>query len=499
MSTEFLESVRALDRALADYARENPHVMPYSVLQESDGVESIVSGEAAALWEELATAAPTDGLVHHHLAVIRHGAAFQALDQGEHSAAAIADWEAGLQHWRNVVESDELWDHLTAVWSQRRDSAKGEKLAGRLLDVDLRAFRKALPAQLLKIHVDIIQATLYSNPDAARAHVRLIRESGFDNHRIREAMNQVYSLCVGGRMRGEPDQAIEATEAYLQIDPDSTRALQDRLRIAIRICEDKSQDFSHRTGAMKAAIGRAKTLQNKSRQQDARADGTCDVLRDYFLTWATLCNSRGVQMPDTGKKSNDLFREAFELLEQACTWERTGVSARSLFVTVSMNIAKTCSDTIKQSAKLLKRATTRFPKDARLHLALAHVQLYDGDAAAAEQSITTGERMNQHTMDHEANKELAELRQLVSLVRDFGSMKVVDLVSESVQLMEQRKWNAALAKLNGAFKAQNGFCEGTLRIVERMFVCHENTGNTDGQRMCQMLHQTVRAKLSERA
>ena len=73
----YLKNLTELSTALDDYADENPHVLPYAMLEEASGESAILHQDAEKLWDEIAQRLPEDGLTQHHLAVIRHASAFR--------------------------------------------------------------------------------------------------------------------------------------------------------------------------------------------------------------------------------------------------------------------------------------------------------------------------------------------------------------------------------------------------------------------------------------
>lgn len=490
---DYLASVRRLNSSLEEYAREHPHVVPFSLLEEATDEARILNPDAAILWQEIAQTMPDDGIAQHHLALIRHGMAFRSLDLGQHDEESIANWKAGLHHWRTVLQNDDLWNHLTSIWTARRDSRKGEKLAERLLEVDLHAFRRALPEQLLAIHVQIIQDTIASSPDAAKAHIKLIRDSGFADREIRDAVNQVYKRTVGARKDGAPDQAVAALDAYLSIDPHSTRALHDRLRVAIRICSDTSVGYDSSVAAMKAVQEQARTLKKLVEPNDVDYDRSMDVLREYHLEWGRRCNQRALQMDDD-TKANALYREAFRLVDQACDFERTGVSAKRLLWTLADNMAFKCSDSTSQAARLLDEAIEKYPNQARLVLARARVRLYEGEFTRAIRDVEQAEQLNRLTMDPEVTKGITDIRQDAEDAREFGSMTSLYLFYEACGLMNKGDWHAAVEKLTASRAAQPRENKATIKLIEHLFLCYEKTFDSRGKEQCANDYHRLKAR-----
>lgn len=473
----FLDNLKELSTALDDYANEHPHVIPYAMLEEAKGESAILHEDAEKLWDEIAQRLPDDGLTQHHLAVIRHASAFRSLHRDQHDAEAREQWLAGLRHWKKVIDCDDFWNHLTEVWTARRDSEKGEKLAERLLSVDLQAFRRALPTQLLKVHVEIIQASISGNPDAARIHIGLIRKSGFPEAATSEAVNLVYKMVVGSRKDGDPDQAIQAIEDYLKIDSGSRRALQDRLDVAIRICKDKARSIQSRISAMKAAQSKAELLKSNSKPTDSDRDRVFETLREFYLTWAKECDDEAWNAYKNDRSSNELFRDALERAGQACEFEKTGVRAQTLYREVTWSVAITCYQNISPAAAAVKAAQAKFPKHAAGHVALARVQLCQGNDSAARTSLSAAETKNQAQFDSDVNSKISALRDLMGHASEFGSFVTIEYVLASQGCTERSDWRGSLRNLEAAKRAQPRDMKSTIEILGRMHNCYKMLGD----------------------
>lgn len=491
---EYLNNLKELSTALDDYADQHPHVLPYALLEESKGESAILHEDAEKLWDEIAQRLPDDGLAQHHLAVMRHASAFRLLKRDQHGPEARERWLAGLKHWKRVIDSEEFWNHLTKVWTERRDSEKGEKLAERLLSVDLQAFRRALPSQLLKVHVEIIQANISSQPEAARAHISLIRNSGFSEATVRDSLNLVYNMAVGARKNAAPEQAAQAIEDYLEIDQGNIRALRDRLEVAIRACDDKQNSVQTRLSAMRAARARADLLKSKSGNSDPDRDRSREVLRDFYVSWAETCFSEGVRLYNDDQSANALFRESCEKAGDACEFETSGMKARTLYRKAVSHVAISSSEDPQASLRLVEKAIKRFPKDAANQVSLAQVRLAKGDVSGANSALTAAEKANS-LGDQEVVAQIKEVRSKMEMINEFGSLATVDLLIAAVNRMQKSEWRAAISKFESARRSQPRQNESTLKLLLLKRNCHQSMGDYSGLAQCTNDIQSVARSL----
>lgn len=259
---KFTKQLKELDKSLNAYADKHPHLRPYSILQSSAGVGSVFSKDAAALWQEILKANGDDDVARHHLAVICHGQAFHLLGSAESNHDKTIDfWKAALEHWRLLLDRNGFWDGLRENWLDRRENAKGDLLAEKLLEFDLDGFRRQVPAQLLQVHVRIIQNVHREHPEIARDHIQLIRESKFGDQEVTRALKKIYSQLVGSVESMPVDDAKKQVEAFLKIEPENLQGLCDRLLLGLKESKECGRiDRPRQTQIMQAGELFAKRL-----------------------------------------------------------------------------------------------------------------------------------------------------------------------------------------------------------------------------------------------
>lgn len=422
MTATFVPLLHEFSATLADYERRHPHLPPFEVLRESEGVAAVLSPQAADAWDEVLRQSPDDALALHHLAVIHHGTAYQLhFGAGKAPSAAVPHWKRALELWGTLIGTDSFWDRLRTVWDERHRASKGDLLAERLLTVDLGAFRRQLPAHLLSVHATIVQETWRTNPPLAAEHLKLIRTAPLPQGVVEQTIAGLYGLLVGdvGLMCTELrfDDARQALERFLQIDPDNVRALCDLLQVLCRECDRIGGDsgaFARREKLMESGRPWAERL---VRQGDPQRNlFASDALRDYYVGFALLYKIEGDGFGNRKEfgRAGQLLVKAFEQAEKALQYERAGQRAAQIYQVTAAEAAlfNTSADNEAHiTERVLRSAMTRFPNSALLHALRGFHHLRQGDRDGFTRDLDQAERLNRANPDPEATSLIANLRQ----------------------------------------------------------------------------------------
>lgn len=187
----------------------------------------------------------------HRLAIMHHARAIDLEGDGK-ADASDADWEAALRYWYELCESDAFWDRIAdaACKSGKRDP------------VD--ELRMQCPELILRIQYDIA-----FHPDTkvsrARYHVKSVLGSPFSDEIKNEVRRGVYGRCTGELPVElwredvlDPDvikEGVKVISSFLELDPGCVPALEDALRLQVRMMthiytelQAVSGDDSKRTG-----------------------------------------------------------------------------------------------------------------------------------------------------------------------------------------------------------------------------------------------------------
>jgi tetratricopeptide (TPR) repeat protein len=261
---ELLQSMRGILDASMD---------PDRLALRSLGVEglgwtrSAYSEEAFQAWSALLQRAPDRFQVTHHLAIMHHARAMD-LEASRRPESSNGDWEAALRYWRELHGSDAFWDYVAGIACKKAKRDAVEEL------------RRKFPELLLQVHFDIA----YAEGTAARRagyHVKLVDQAPFPAEAKVAVRRETYARFISR----VPDtvwqmdtldpqiikQGTDAIEHFLKIDPGCVPALEDAVRLQVRLVRARHMELQ---AAGEDSTARRRLL--NAFKQDA------DYWRDYF-------------------------------------------------------------------------------------------------------------------------------------------------------------------------------------------------------------------------
>jgi len=187
--------------------------------------------DALKLWSDVLRRNPADLETLHHLAIVHHARAIDR-EAGKRPSESDADWTAALTYWTQLWQSDAFWDGIAAA------ACKGAKRDA----VD--ALRQRFPELLLRIHFDIAFDSL-TQPHRSTYHLRLVDASKFPVECRDGVRRKTYDALLKGVPNAvwQPDvldpavlkQGTDVIEHYLNLDPACLPALEDALRLQVRL------------------------------------------------------------------------------------------------------------------------------------------------------------------------------------------------------------------------------------------------------------------------
>ncbi|MBI4602183.1 MAG: hypothetical protein HY721_09505 [Planctomycetes bacterium] len=187
--------------------------------------------EAFRVWTDLHRRDPGDLLTLHHLAILHHARAFD-LEAGKEPAKANADWEEALKLWHGLWKADAFWARIADRASRGAKRDPVDRL------------REQLPEILLQVHYDIAFDGATKN-FRAQYHVAAARSSPFPEEALAKVRKCTYARVtalvppnVWSPDELNPDVidvGLKAIRAYLEKDPGYVPALEDALRLEVRL------------------------------------------------------------------------------------------------------------------------------------------------------------------------------------------------------------------------------------------------------------------------
>lgn len=176
-------SLRAVTRRLRERIRElDPDQRAWLTLRR-DGEVHPWSAAAEDAFGGTEPYAGTDDRVRHHRAVCLHARAYDLQRAGE-AARALPYWRAALLDWAALHGSDAFWTRL----EERMPPIDGRPVPHDVVE----SARRALPGQLLDVHVSLVRALRVAQPGPAAEHAALIRDSGFPADAVAAARTALF-------------------------------------------------------------------------------------------------------------------------------------------------------------------------------------------------------------------------------------------------------------------------------------------------------------------
>jgi hypothetical protein len=242
-----IEVARNLDDALRAMNSElDTAANPQRLALRSLGVDALgwtrtpYNDEAFKAWTDLLRLSPRDIETIHHLAIMHHARAFDLESSGE-PTRSDADWQEAMPLWFQLWKADEFWRRLADI------ACKGINRD----PVD--ALREEFPRRLLQVHYDIAFDS-QTPKHRAKFHLELAGKSPFPTDALADVRHGTYSRVIAAVPKEvwnsdvlDPQIISKGTEAilkYLALDPGCDPALEDALRLEVRLLRAWSTDLA---------------------------------------------------------------------------------------------------------------------------------------------------------------------------------------------------------------------------------------------------------------
>lgn len=215
--------------ALTDFIRSEEITRAVNCLEnhgDASGSLLTYTHEAIAALDNLHRADPDDTTLLHHLAIARHGRAWD-WELAEDPRAA-AEWAEALRLWRKLQTAPIFWEALSTRLLQLNSKSDDSAWLDRL--------RTSLLEQLVGIHVDFVcHWTNKGRNDRALSHVAIIRKAQIPPVARMRLIGLVFQFMTGGVAdawsRKDFPGALSALEAFLKLFPDYSPALRQYFEI----------------------------------------------------------------------------------------------------------------------------------------------------------------------------------------------------------------------------------------------------------------------------
>ena len=235
-AADILEKLGTFADELNVAIEDDLHLRASSELRTAEGVERVLNPQAASLWEEQLKKDANDPAALHHLAIIHHGRAIERERADDRAWREIEGlYTRALSYWARLCGHGDFWEGVCALWDTLKETGQDSR-ATRFRADEWRGFRKRLPGLLLRPHVESARnALLAGDVDAARTHVNIIKNSGFDESDSGNARRSVYSTFKPNESQAVHDNAYEPAvdqiRQFLEADADFADALRDALSL----------------------------------------------------------------------------------------------------------------------------------------------------------------------------------------------------------------------------------------------------------------------------
>jgi hypothetical protein len=150
----------------------------------------------------------------HHLAIALHARAYD-LELAGDAPAAFPYWKRALAQWAGLYHDSAFWDRM----HEHLEAVTGAPVAPETIQ----QVRERLPRDLLAPHLTLADEHRVDDPARARAHLELVRGSGFGHSAVTRARSELVRgvLREVGRdvEEGRFADVVELLESWLRVDP----------------------------------------------------------------------------------------------------------------------------------------------------------------------------------------------------------------------------------------------------------------------------------------
>lgn len=156
---------------------------------------------AIELWKSIVLSGADRGAAQHNLAICAHLCALETANPAD----AERWWRDAFHHWKLVLQDETCWSRFASRIVQLEDP--------RLTTGLVRRLRKDLPAVLVSIScLLVLRAAEANDYSTARQHAALIRNAGFEQESVREALRTALAP-VRQRLRAQCDAVLAEVKA----------------------------------------------------------------------------------------------------------------------------------------------------------------------------------------------------------------------------------------------------------------------------------------------
>lgn len=417
------------------------------------------SDDAFRTWNRILKRRPDDAAALHHLAIMNHAKAFD-LENGPGPEAANPFWEKALDCWHKLLANEDFWGRMASGLDGR--PRRDEILA------DLKRY---WPCRLLLVHYGIAFDPETASQRRRNWHVRLALDSPFDDAAKEEARRLAYERHIAGVNPDvwhpdtlDPEVVTEGAgviESFLENDPRCVCALSDLLRLASRLARAWVQQINALAGDDPERDGVIGQFQRASGNWGPYFEQLLaivetldeDVRQNLFFWW---------------RITGDAHKAIHAFTEAAGYYENARLAAQDpddlalvdakMGEALALNAREIASSHDPEEERRAKRlcdevrAREGLSISAHAYLANAYMLVHEFDAAeeVCNEGLEIEPELTPEALESaEAEKHI--LRDLLdAIARQRALWKAKSLLGEAEELMEQRNFAEACARLGEA-------------------------------------------------
>jgi tetratricopeptide (TPR) repeat protein len=238
--------------------------------------QQVYCEDAFKVWSDQLKREPGRFQTIHHLAIMYHARAIDREAEPD-PAKSNSDWEMALGYWSTLCGNDDFWNYLAGIACKEAKRDPVDEL------------RNRMPELLLQVHYDIALAE-GTKRHRIEFHIGLVKKSSFSKEAKEAVQRNSYTRFISR----VPDtvwqidtldpavivQGMDAITEFLSIDPGCVPALEDAVRLQVRLLRARNTELQ--------AAGDDQTARNKMlrlMQQEA------EKWRPYFEQLVSLAKN----------------------------------------------------------------------------------------------------------------------------------------------------------------------------------------------------------------